>query len=263
MLATVAENQKVWVLSGTPLGSVLTEVTTEAEAAKFAQSSVPMLPDATSAAAPTQTIAVQGRPSPTRESQVPMNIGATRNSADTAGRQPSQYRSEIRSSQINQLTERVRERNYERYLRKVVLAEVRGFHGEVVEFDFPVTAIVGPNGGGKTTILGAAALAYTSIKPRQFFAKSGTFDASMLNWRIEWELIDRSISRRDTFRRTATFKSSKWYRDKLERPAVVFGVSRTVPASERIELRKCASNHFSVPKERIAQLTPAVIDAAE
>jgi predicted ATPase len=184
------------------------------------------------------------------------------NQPATVPKQPA-YQSEIRPSHINQLIERVRVRNYDRYLVKVILSEVRGSHGEVVEFDFPVTAIVGPNGGGKTTILGAAGLAYNSVKPRQFFAKSGAFDASMLNWRIEWELIDRTVNRRDSFRRTATFKNSKWDRNKLERDAVVFGVSRTVPASERTELRKCASNQFTVPADRIASLTPEVVDASQ
>jgi len=90
------------------------------------------------------------------------------------------------------------------YLLKVSLSKLRGFAGNTVTFDFPVTALVGPNGGGKTTTLGAAACAYTSIKPRQFFSKSAKLDDSMADWRIEYELIDRSINQNDSVRRTAS-----------------------------------------------------------
>src|SRR5262249_7472997 len=91
------------------------------------------------------------------------------------------FQSEIRHSQLNELLEKVEKRNYGRYLCKVTLQQVRGFRGEVVSFDFPVTAVVGPNGGGKTTVLGAVACLYKSVKPRQFFAKSGRFDESMVD----------------------------------------------------------------------------------
>jgi predicted ATPase len=86
---------------------------------------------------------------------------------------------------VNALLEKVAKRSYGKYLVKINMAKLRGFSAQTVGFDFPVTALVGPNGGGKTTILGAAACAYLAIKPRQFFAKSGKFDASMLNWRAE------------------------------------------------------------------------------
>jgi predicted ATPase len=71
----------------------------------------------------------------------------------------------VRDSTINSLLEKASERNYGQYLAKVVLKKVRGFENEPVSFDFPVTAVIGPNGGGKTTVLGAAACAYKTILP--------------------------------------------------------------------------------------------------
>ena len=143
----------------------------------------------------------------------------------------------------------------------VNLIKLRGLIDKTVTFDFPVTALVGPNGGGKTTILGAAATAYALIKPRQFFAKSGKFDGSMSNWRIEYELIDRAINKNDSFRRTAAFHSQKWSRDAAQRQVVVFGVSRTVPANERKEMQKCASGTFAVEQSRIDAMKSPVADA--
>ena len=66
------------------------------------------------------------------------------------------------------------------YLRKVRLNRVRAFSEESVDFDFPVTALIGTNGSGKFTILGAAAIAYKTVKPAQFFPKSSVvFEAKV------------------------------------------------------------------------------------
>lgn len=174
-----------------------------------------------------------------------------------------EFRSEIRDSQINQLIEKVERRNYGKYLYKVRLNPIRGFNDETVTFDFPVSAIIGPNGGGKTSVLGAAACAYITVKPSKFFAKSGRFDDSMQNWKISYELIDRDVNPRDAINRTTKFTNFKWTREHVSRNVAVFGVSRTVPISERAEFQKCASGRFTVPDDRIFQLDENVINAAE
>lgn len=171
------------------------------------------------------------------------------------------YRSEIRDSQIRDLLGKVAKGSYKTYLRKLTLNRVRGFSEQVVRFDFPVTALIGPNGGGKTTILGAAACAYKSVKPQRFFAKSGRLDGSMKDWRIEYELIDKDVRREDVVRRTASFKQKKWNRDALDRAVIAVGISRTVPANERAELRRCASNQFQFPRSSITPIGRAVSDA--
>jgi predicted ATPase len=170
-------------------------------------------------------------------------------------------RSEIRDGVIKNLLEKVTRRNYANYLLKIKLIKLRGFQDIPVSFDFPVTALVGPNGGGKTTILGAAAIAYDSMPPRRFFSKSGSFDKGMLNWKIEYDIIERSINRNDSFKRTASFTSKKWSRDAVSRDVALFGVSRTVPANERKELQKCATNTFSISPSRIESLRDSVITA--
>ena len=173
-----------------------------------------------------------------------------------------EYKSEIRDSEINLLFEKVENKNYGKYLKKVTLCPIRGFVNEFVRFDFPVTAIIGPNGGGKTSVLGACACAYISQRPGRFFSKSGALDNSMQNWQISYEMVDKDIEQREFIQRSARFKSFKWYRDNMNREVCVFGVSRTVPATERAELRKCASSKYTFNQSQRKTFKADVISAA-
>ncbi|MCK6926324.1 ATP-binding protein [Enterobacter roggenkampii] len=138
------------------------------------------------------------------------------------------FQSEIRQSTVNDLLEKVRTRRYGKYLLKIIIEKARSINNKTINLDFPVTAIVGPNGGGKTTIAGAAAILYKDIAPALFFAKSGAYDASMQNWKIEYEAIDRQVKNNDIVRRTAKYHNLKWARTTLDRNVLVFGVIRTV-----------------------------------
>jgi len=171
-------------------------------------------------------------------------------------------RSEIRPSEINQLLEKARDRNYGKYLAAIDLSYVRGIRDQRISFDFPVTAIIGTNGGGKTTILGAAGLIYRSVAPARFFSKGGKYDNTMQDWKIGYEVIDRSTSKNSSVSRTASFRQKKWNRDALDREVLVFGVSRTVPASEKKEFRRFASSNFSVPLANESLFSASVIEAA-
>lgn len=176
---------------------------------------------------------------------------------------PYAIRSEVRDGVKNELNQKVQAGKYGKYLKKINLKKVRFFEDCVVNFDFPVTAIIGPNGGGKTTILGAAGCVYKKIKPGSFFSKSGKLDDSMSNWSIEYEVHDKHLSKADTVRRTASFKNFKWKREALERDCVYFGVSRTVPATERVELKRFASPSYQYKDENIYPLDKATKEAIE
>lgn len=147
---------------------------------------------------------------------------------------------EIRSSQISSLLEKVQKSQYGKYLRSVRLVKVRGLSDAEVRFDFPVAALIGPNGGGKSTVLGAAACAYKEMKPGRFFPKSSIGDTSMANWSIEYEVIDKGIDPRNLVKRTCNFRRTKWRRseDLLSRPVAYFGINRTVPAGEKPSFKK-------------------------
>lgn len=172
-------------------------------------------------------------------------------------------RSEIRDSEIQKLGERVSKRSYKSYILGMRLAKLRAYRNASIRFDFPVTALVGPNGGGKTTVLGAVALIFKQIPPRRFFAKSGKYDASMKNWSVEYELweLDSKKTGSALATRTASYLSSKWSRDALSRKVLLFGVTRTIPASERKDLTSFMGGTFKSSNE--TQLSDDAVAAVE
>jgi AAA15 family ATPase/GTPase len=140
---------------------------------------------------------------------------------------------------VQQEIERVRSNKYNQFIKKVRLKNVRGFADEFVDFKTPVTALVGTNGGGKSTILGSAALAYKGIKPGQFFPKAFVGDESMAEWSIELELVDKDLSKDKTVTKTAKFTQSKWRRDEFpSRHVEYIEIQRTVPAGEMTKFKR-------------------------
>lgn len=62
-----------------------------------------------------------------------------------------------------------------RRLDWLTISEIRGWTGQRVEFGFPLMAIVGENGSGKSTILQAAASVYRSPNPKESYFPSEFF----------------------------------------------------------------------------------------
>ena len=142
-------------------------------------------------------------------------------------------KSEIRDSTIRELLEKVRKQNYRKYLLSVRLDQIRQFHGVSIRFDFPVTALIGPNGGGKSTTLNASACIYDSINPKNIFKKSRVGDESMKGWHIEYELVDKVENPNGTIRANISFDKNVWTRIiALHRVVSINGLNRNVPANE-------------------------------
>lgn len=157
--------------------------------------------------------------------------------------------SEIRDSNKTELLEKVRRHDYGKYLIKASIEKIRGFVGEDIVFEFPVTALIGPNGSEKSAVLGAAGCAYKPIKPGTFFPKSTVGDESMSGWRVEYELVDKQISPRQTIKRTSNFRQAKWVRGEVvDREVIFFGIERTVPAGEKTRYKQLMrSTYVHVP----------------
>jgi len=147
---------------------------------------------------------------------------------------------------------RVDHDNYNQFIKRVHLKKIRGFIDQSIDYRFPVTALIGTNGGGKSTILGASALAYKNIRPGQFFPKSFVGDNSMADWLVEFELVDKKTNQNQKISRSARFTQLKWRRDGLpERHVEYVEIQRTVPAGEIPKFRRFIgqSSELIVEKE--------------
>lgn len=142
-------------------------------------------------------------------------------------------KSEIRNSVIRELLEKVKKENYAKYLAAIRLEKIRHFAGAEIDFDFPVTALIGPNGGGKSTVLGACACAYVSIEPVDIFKKSRVGDENMDRWHVEYKIIDKEINPKGSLIENLDLVDNSWTRtNSLKRSVTLFGINRTVPAME-------------------------------
>ncbi len=132
---------------------------------------------------------------------------------------------------------------------------LRGITGLKVEFAYPVSVLSGPNGSGKTTVLGLAALGFHGVDGHfpqlarrqarsgedfsyytfQDFFFRGPGDPDVTGVQIGWryrQAPELSISK----------QSDKWmrYERRPPRPVQYFGIGRAVPAIEQAVLR----SHF-------------------
>jgi len=141
--------------------------------------------------------------------------------------------SEIRNSIISNLLEKTRKKSFKHYLLSIRLEKIRLFNQQQINFDFPVTALIGPNGGGKSTIIGATMQAYHNGKQNTFFKKSRVGDEGMNDWKIEFEIIDKEINKTGTERFEITYNNNEWTKNKYFSRTVKFmSITRTVPISE-------------------------------
>lgn len=116
------------------------------------------------------------------------------------------------------------------FLESVEIGGVRGWSGQSINFRFPVVAIVGENGAGKSTVLKVAASAYDPKQgkgyyPSDFFPSTHWDDVSGvdLGFRIRRGDDTKSFSIRKPSKRWS-FPETRYSRD-----IFWFDVSRTLP----------------------------------
>ena len=160
-------------------------------------------------------------------------------------------------NEVTSELKRVETGNFGHFVKKVILRNVRGFSEQYLDFRYPVTGLIGTNGGGKSTILGATALAYKNVKPGQFFPKASVGDNSMSEWSIEYELIDKQNYPNRNLMRTARFAQAKWRRsDFPDRNVEYIEIQRTVPAGELSKYKRfIAANPNAIDSEWLPEDT--------
>jgi predicted ATPase len=152
-------------------------------------------------------------------------------------------------------TARTAAKGWAQFLDSVQITGLRGWAGETVEFRFPVVAIAGENGAGKSTVLKAAAAAYVAQQQTGL-----TFNPDDFFPNTPWETV-QGVTLRYQLRRgeqiettTMTKPTSRWrgMPRRFHRPLFFLDVSRIQPINTLIGYGKIAKqSNFA------GDLTPA------
>lgn len=112
----------------------------------------------------------------------------------------------------------------------VQIENLRGWSGQTVNFQFPVVAIVGENGSGKSTILKTAACAYKNRDSKKIYYPSAFFVKTYWDTIENVTLSFRIRRGNDTKNYSIRKPTKRWsVPDRPERDVFIFDVSRTLP----------------------------------
>lgn len=133
--------------------------------------------------------------------------------------------------------------SWPKFLEWLEIKDIRGWGGQRVTFSFPVTAIVGENGSGKSTILQTAACAYLNSEgenwfPSEFFPETA-WD-NLHDVRLTYGYKQGS----DHFSAAIRKPTTRWLGqpDRPERPVEYIDLSRLQPVGTRVGYARIAKN---------------------
>ncbi|RXT05269.1 ATP-dependent endonuclease [Ammoniphilus sp. CFH 90114] len=159
-------------------------------------------------------------------------------------------------------------------LRKLKINGLRGLDDFSLDINYPVFAIAGENGTGKSTILGCIACAYHSVKGFTPFDKGNNFpyytfgdffitsrfDTPYNNAEVIWNYSGANYPESYTAR-----KGKKWskYEKRPKRAVQFIGISRALPAIEQRVLKAHfvgkGKNTHMVYSQEVKQIASAIL----
>jgi predicted ATPase len=135
------------------------------------------------------------------------------------------------SAEISKISDQFKAGQWPQFLEMVEIAGLRGWSGQAVNFTFPVVAVVGENGTGKSTLLKAAACAYENTDA------SKTFYPSRLFLNTRWDTIQgvslkfrvKLGNENRSFEINKPTKRWSFPEKRVVRDVFIFDISRTLP----------------------------------
>lgn len=145
-------------------------------------------------------------------------------------------------------------------LEAIEVSGLRGWSGQRVDFPFPIVALVGENGAGKSTILQAAASVYKGGAKR--FASTFFPDTpweKVQRAAIKWQVREGATTREGSIRKETT----RWRGnpERRERPVEYIDLSRILPVIARVGYSRLAkpqhreASAVSFDQERLKRLS--------
>lgn len=133
--------------------------------------------------------------------------------------------------EINKLSEQFAEGKWPKFIEKINIKGLRSWNDKTIEFKFPVVAVVGENGTGKSTLLKAAACAYEgNTKERTFYPTDFFIETQwekIKDVKIEYSIKFGEIRQELTYSK----KEERWRTNKprQKNDTFILEISRTLP----------------------------------
>lgn len=119
------------------------------------------------------------------------------------------------------------------FLRSIKITNIHGWNAQEIKFDFPIVAIVGENGIGKSTFLKAAVCAYKNKSGKTFYPSKMFMSTQWDKDGLEGALIEYKVKVGDSEKDLKWKKTKDWgftpKTNKPERNVYFLDISRTVP----------------------------------
>lgn len=152
-------------------------------------------------------------------------------------------------SDVGKIKRQFSEGKWKRFIKSITINNIHGWTGQRIDFNFPVCAIVGENGIGKSTFLKAAACAYNNMEGPTFYPSKMYVKTQWDSNSIDGAYIEYVIQEGDRTKLTHWKKTNDWgYTPKTSKPqrSVYFlDVSRTLPLDATAGYAKIAKQSVS------------------
>lgn len=144
--------------------------------------------------------------------------------------------------EIHQIRQQFASNGWPQFLNRVKINGLRSWQGSAVDFKFPIVAIVGENGTGKSTLLKSAACAYDNDDNSKRFDPSDFFLQTYWDT-IEGVSLEYNVTRGPNTSDYKITKPSKRWRKQANQPkrsVFLLDISRTLPIDASVGYAKIA-----------------------
>jgi len=156
---------------------------------------------------------------------------------------------------------------WKKFLNKITLTNLRGWSGQTVEFRFPVCAVAGENGSGKSTVLKAAACAYDNmhrgarkLTPALLFLKTQWDNSSIQDAEIKHEITHGDKNIQGKWKKTNDWGYSP-KGSRPERQVFFLDISRTLPLDATAGYAKVAKLNSEIKTEEDVSISDDLLQA--
>src|SRR3989338_6550557 len=109
------------------------------------------------------------------------------------------------SPEIGKIRQKLLSSGWPKFIEQIKITGIHGFNGQTIDLKFPVCAVIGENGTGKSTVLKVLASVYQSDDGKNMFFPSDFFPGTawdkIKNVLIEYYLKDENNPIKRTIRK--------------------------------------------------------------